>query len=58
MGGLLLKVGLINPEKPEGISEEIETSMPRVEGQADYVVGFDSGNIRFGLAEWCRVWML
>lgn len=47
LGGLLLKVGLINPEKPEGISEEIETSMPRVEGQADYVVGFDSGNIRF-----------
>jgi len=47
MGGLSLKVGFINPEKPDGLSEEIEASMPRVESQADYVAGFDSGSIRF-----------
>lgn len=45
--GFSIKVGLINPEKPDGLSQEIETSTPRVETQADYVTEFDSGNIRF-----------
>jgi predicted porin len=47
LSGFSLKVGLINPEKPDGLSQEIETSTPRVEGQADYVTEFESGNIRF-----------
>lgn len=47
LAGFSLKVGFINPEKPDGLSEEIETSIPRVEGQADYVTEFESGNIRF-----------
>ncbi|MFO7846695.1 MAG: porin, partial [Balneolaceae bacterium] len=45
MGGLTVKAGLINPEKPDGASDEVETSTPRIEAQANYVIPFESGNL-------------
>lgn len=45
MGGLSLKAGLINPEKPGGPGNMVETSTPRIEAQANYVISFDSGNL-------------
>ncbi len=47
LSGFSLKVGFINPEKPEGLSEEIETSTPRVEAQADYAAEFDLLHMHF-----------
>jgi len=35
-GGLKIKAGIINPEKPGGASNDIETAAPRFEAQADY----------------------
>jgi len=46
LGGFTLKLGLINPEKPDGLSNEIETAAPRLEAQADYVIGFESGSLQ------------
>jgi predicted porin len=45
MGGFSLKAGLINPEKPGGPSNDIETTLPRFEGQANYLVEFDAGTV-------------
>jgi predicted porin len=46
MGGLTLKAGLVNPEKPGGRPlDEVETATPRVEAQANYVVDLDSGTL-------------
>ena len=47
LGGLILKAGLINPEKPGGPSDNVETATPRVEAQANYIVDFDSGSLDF-----------
>jgi hypothetical protein len=50
MDGLTFKVGLINPEKPGGAgnrSAAIETATPRIEGQANYLLSFDSGTAEF-----------
>jgi len=45
LNGLTVKVGLINPEKPDGPSATVETETPRVEGQANYILEFDSGTL-------------
>lgn len=45
VGGLTLKVGLINPEKPGGPSDDVETGLPRVEGQVNYLISFDPGTL-------------
>lgn len=45
LGGLMVKVGLINPEKPDGPSTEVETATPRVEAQANYIIDLDSGTL-------------
>lgn len=50
LSGFALKVGLINPEKPSGAavdnrSAEVETTAPRVEAQANYLLEFDGGNV-------------
>ena len=42
-----LKAGLINPEKPGGPSDNVETATPRVEGQANYLIDLDSGSLDF-----------
>src|SRR6056297_2732387 len=47
IGGLKIKAGLINPEKPGGPSASVETATPRVEGQANYVVDLNSGTLDF-----------
>jgi len=47
LGGFTFKAGLINPEKPDGLSSEIETALPRLEAQADYLIGFDGGTVQF-----------
>jgi len=47
IGGLKIKAGLINPEKPGGPSAMVETATPRVEGQANYVVDLNSGTLDF-----------
>lgn len=44
MDGFTLKVGLINPEKPGGPSAEVETALPRMEAQLDYMIPFDAGS--------------
>ncbi len=43
LGGFTFKAGLINPEKPGGATSNIETALPRIEAQADYLIGFDGG---------------
>lgn len=45
MNGLKFKIGAINPEDPDGYdTKKVETAMPRLEGQLDYVSGSsDSG---------------
>jgi len=46
IGGLTVKTGLINPEKPSGASgQQIQTAMPRLEAQANYLVDLNSGNL-------------
>lgn len=45
MGGFSLKAGLINPEKPGGPSDNIETSAPRVEVQGNYLIDLGSGTL-------------
>ena len=46
LDGFSLKLGLINPEKPSGASNpQIETTTPRVEAQANYLVGFEGGSL-------------
>ncbi len=45
LNGLTLKLGLINPEKPGGASNDIETTTPRVEAQANYLAEFDGGSL-------------
>lgn len=46
IGGLTVKVGLINPEKPGGASgQQIQTATPRIEAQANYLVDLNSGNL-------------
>ncbi len=50
MGDFILKIGLINPEKPGGTgnrSATIETATPRIEGQANYLFNFYSGSAEF-----------
>lgn len=44
LGGFTYKVGLFNPEKPGGATPNIETSMPRIETQADYMIPFENGS--------------
>jgi len=49
-GDFILKIGLINPEKPGGTgnrSATIETATPRIEGQANYLFNFYSGSAEF-----------
>lgn len=46
LGGFTLKLGLINPEKPDGLSNEIQTAIPRIEAQADYLIPFDGGSLQ------------
>lgn len=45
VGGLTLKVGLINPEKPGGPTDMVETATPRVESQANYLIDLVSGTL-------------
>lgn len=45
LGGLQVKVGLINPEKPDGPSAVVETVTPRLETQIIYTVDLDSGTL-------------
>ena len=46
IGGLTVKAGLINPEKPSGASgQQIQTATPRLEAQANYLVDLKSGNL-------------
>ncbi|WP_083750081.1 porin [Rhodohalobacter halophilus] len=45
LGGLTLKAGFINPEKPDGPSDDIETTMPRFEGQANYFIDLTAGTM-------------
>src|SRR6056297_3623176 len=45
LNGLPVKVGLINPAKPDGPSATVEIETPRVEGQANYILEFDSGTL-------------
>ncbi|WP_340104059.1 porin [Rhodohalobacter sp. 8-1] len=45
LGGFSLKVGLINPEKPGGPSQTVETATPRVEAQANYLIDLDYGTL-------------
>ncbi|MGM0744619.1 MAG: porin [Bacteroidota bacterium] len=44
-GGFTLKAGLINPEKPDGPSDQVTTTTPRLEAQANYLISFDSGSV-------------
>lgn len=46
LGGLSVKAGLINPEKPSGTTgQQIQTATPRIEAQANYLVDLNSGNL-------------
>ena len=45
LGGFTFKLGLINPEKPGGATDELETTTPRVESQLNYLIGFDGGTL-------------
>ena len=46
LDGFSLKLGLINPEKPGGApNPQIETTTPRFEGQANYLVDFEGGTL-------------
>lgn len=46
LNGLTLKVGLINPEKPSGLeNDRMETTTPRIEGQANYLAEFEGGTL-------------
>ena len=45
LGGLTIKAGLINPEKPGGPSANVETATPRVEAQVNYIIDLDSGSL-------------
>ena len=45
IGGLKVKVGFINPEKPGGPSDIVETPTPRVEVQGNYLIGLGSGSL-------------
>ena len=45
LGGFTLKTGIINPEKPDGPSDEIRTTTPRLEAQANYIIPFGAGSI-------------
>lgn len=45
LDGFSLKFGLINPEKPGGASNDLETTTPRIEGQANYLVEFEGGTL-------------
>lgn len=47
IAGLKVKVGIINPEKPDETSATVETAAPRVEAQANYVVDISSGTLEF-----------
>jgi len=48
MNGLKLKVGAINPEDPAGYdTKKVETSMPRLEGQLNYLVDYSRGELKF-----------
>lgn len=47
IGNFIVKIGLINPEKPGGTgnrSAEIETATPRIEGQLNYTHSYSSGS--------------
>ncbi len=37
---------MINPEKPDGFSTQIETWLPRFEGQVDYIIDIDAASIQ------------
>jgi predicted porin len=46
LNGFNLKIGLINPEKPSGApNDQIQTSTPRLETQANYVLDLNSASI-------------
>lgn len=45
LSGFTFKLGLINPEKPGGATNELETTTPRVESQLNYLIGFDGGTL-------------
>jgi predicted porin len=46
MNGLSFKAGLINPEKPDGVSsQQIQTATPRLETQANYTFDINNGNL-------------
>lgn len=45
LGGFVLKAGIINPEKPDGASNDVVTSTPRFETQANYLISFNGGSV-------------
>jgi len=45
MGGLTVKIGLINPEKPGGPFDNVKTATARTESQANYLIDLDSGTL-------------
>lgn len=48
LNGFTVKAGLINPEKPSGPAQtNIETALPRLETQVNYLLDFESGSIDF-----------
>jgi len=48
MNGLKLKIGAINPEDPSGYdTKKVETSMPRIEGQLNYLMDYSRGEAKF-----------
>ncbi|HBQ60666.1 MAG TPA: porin, partial [Balneolaceae bacterium] len=48
INGFTVKAGLINPEKPSGTSQaNVETPLPRLEAQANYLFDMESGSIDF-----------
>ncbi len=46
MNGLKFKIGAINPEDPAGFGGRVETNMPRLEGQLDYIMDASFGEMK------------
>jgi len=48
LNGFSLKAGIINPEKPSGAAQtNIETYLPRLETQVNYLLDLESGSLDF-----------
>lgn len=46
INGLKFKIGAINPEDPAGYIKRVETNMPRLEGQLEYMMDSASSELR------------